>query len=146
MKKFISTFGFLFTLFLFTSTSYAQTFGQLDIIGNVEVALKGRKLSSKVAQLANVGSSNAISGSIELGIWVTRSKYSGQSSIAGYKVYNCNYQGLQGGFAYYNLNCGGNMKRTVPSGNYYVTIVASEFNGSEYLIEDWHTFSKKFKF
>lgn len=144
-KVMIATCAVL-AVFVTMHTAEAQLYGNLEIAGTTSVQLKGRTGSFKIAKLINYGDPATTTGTIELTMWATRSRYRG-GTIVGAQVLTCQYDGLIGGYQYSKIHCRG---RIAPPrrGSYYVTITAAEYDEEtgEFFTQDYITFSKKFRF
>lgn len=85
-------------------------------------------------------------GTIEVAMWVTRSKYCG-GTISGTRILKCRHRGLNGGYEYKNLTCRGRIA-SPRKGSYYVTLTAAEYDADdgEFYTQDYETFSNRIKF
>ncbi len=136
----------LVTALSVVGTAAAELYGNLDIVGRTSANVAGRTGYFKIARLQNNASPSSLSGTIEVAMWATRSKYRG-GTISGTRVLKCRYDGLEGGYEYKNLTCRGRI--TSPrKGSYYVTITAAEYDGDDgqFYTQDFITFSNKIRF
>jgi hypothetical protein len=136
----------LVTALSVVGTAAAELYGNLDIVGRSSAKVTGRTGSFKFARLQNNADPSTYSGTIEIAMWVTRSKYRG-GTISGTRILKCRYDGLEGGYEYKNVTCRGRI--TSPRrGSYYVTLTAAEYDADDrqFYTEDYVTFPNKIRF
>ena len=130
---------------IFLSAAYAQTCGSFQILGDVTARTSKGVAYLTVNDLRNYGSPDCISGTIELTLWATRRRYQGQANIVGYPLVRCTLIGISGGYGYNNIRCKERI-RNIKRGSYFITITSSEFDGFQYLIQDYRNIKSKFRF
>jgi hypothetical protein len=83
-------------------------------------------------------------GSLRLALWATKQPYQG-GGIKGFMIGSVQKDALKAGYTYNNLK---NTLKYIkpPAGSYYVNLVLTEFNGSEYVIVDSIAGTKLVKF
>jgi hypothetical protein len=136
----------LVTALSVVGTAAAELYGNLDIVGRSSAKVTGRTGYFKIARLQNNAAPSSLSGTIEVAMWATRSRYRG-GTISGTRVLKCRYEGLEGGYQYKNLTCRGRI--TAPRrGSYYVTLTAAEYDGDDrqFYTQDYVTFSNRIRF
>src|SRR5690606_38744687 len=82
--------------------------------------------------------------SLRLELWATETHYSG-GRLNGYRLGYVDLDSLDGGYYYDGLDLRTDYDAP-PSGNFYTVLVFTEWNGSEWLIADYHTFSERTDF
>ena len=94
-------------------------------------SVEGGTLHIDVAKISHTRT--AVTGSLKLTAWATTRPYRG-GAIEGYRLGEVKKNPLQPGYSYTDLH--NTAKFTPPpSGLYYVNLVLSEFNGTDYRIE-----------
>lgn len=144
-KRVVAIIG-LVAAFSVIGTAAAELYGNLDIVGRSSAKVTGRTGYFKLARLQNNASSTSFSGTIEVAMWATRTRYRG-GTISGTRILKCRYEGLTGGYEYKNLTCRGRI--TSPRrGSYYVTLTAAEYDADDgvFYTQDYVTFSNKIRF
>lgn len=141
--KLVAILAILPTLVALTDTANAQLYGELDMSGTISGSATGKTGSFKVGRLINRGSPDYVSGTIEIAMWATRSRYAG-GTISGTKLLKCRFAGLQGGYQYDQLSCSGRLT-TPKKGSYFLTITVAEYDGENgaFYLEDYVNFPKK---
>jgi len=141
-KKVVGTMALLTALSV-VGTAAAELYGNLDIVGRSSAKVTGRTGYFKLARLQNNADPSTYSGTIEVTMWATRTRYRG-GTISGTRVLKCRYDGLEGGYEYKNLTCRGRI--TSPRrGSYYVTTTAAEYDADDrvFFTQDYVTFSNR---
>lgn len=103
-----------------------------------QTSFEGGTINMQVAKISHTRSSHT--GSLRLSAWATAKPYTG-GSISGYQLGYVDKKALDAGYSYTNVNNTAKLKRP-PGGNYYVSILLSEFNGGEYVVVGHLTSSK----
>jgi hypothetical protein len=136
----------LVTALSVVGTAAAELYGNIDIVGRTSANVAGRTGYFNIARLQNSAAPSSRSGTIEVAMWATRSRYRG-GTISGTRVLKCRYDGLRGGFEYKNLTCRGRIT-SARRGSYYVTITAAEYDADDrvFYIQDYVTFSNRIRF
>ena len=117
----------LFTLAGPWSYSYSGEGGYLDI---------------QVAKISH--NRTGSTGTLKLAVWATDAPYRG-GGIEGYQLGFVTKTALKPGYSYSAVKNRAKFKRP-PSGTYYITLVLSEFSGSDYRIVDYLGASKTMSF
>lgn len=135
----------LVTALSVVGTAAAELYGNLDIVGRTSASIAGRTGYFKISRLQNNAPPSSFSGTIEVAMWVTRTRYRG-GTISGTRALKCRYEGLEGGYEYKNLTCRGRLA-TPRKGSYYVTITAAEYDADDrvFYTQDYVSFSKKIR-
>ncbi|MBL9117735.1 MAG: hypothetical protein JNJ83_22195 [Verrucomicrobiaceae bacterium] len=120
-----------------------RTFDKQALIGPVDLfsltgpwsfrySTEGGTLDISVAKISHTRTGNT--GTLKLAVWATDTPYKG-GGIEGYQLGAVTKTALKPGYSYSAVKNTATFKKP-PSGSYYITLVLSEYNGSEYRIVD----------
>ena len=131
----------------FQSDGYAitdyRTFEKQALIGPVDLfslsgpwsyrySTEAGTLDISVAKISHTRTANT--GTLKLAVWATNTPYKG-GGIDGYQLGSVTKTALKPGYSYSAVKNTATFKKP-PPGSYYLTLVLSEYNGSEYRIVD----------
>ena len=107
---------------------------------------KGR-LSFKIGEVINGGTSSVPSGKLELALWLSRQPYDATQPLKGSKLASCSFEGITGGETIANASCQAKLK-FISRGKYYIIVTLSELDQATNtsLVRDSFTFSKRLRF
>jgi hypothetical protein len=107
---------------------------------------KGR-LSFKIGEVINGGTSSVPSGKLELALWLSRQPYDATKPLKGSKLASCSFEGIPGGETIANASCQAKLK-FISRGKYYIIVTLSELDQATNtsLVRDSFTFSKRLRF
>jgi hypothetical protein len=134
----------LFLSFLFiASFGFATIAQQIDMFGNIEYSLdlKANKATIEVEKIKNHNTGGS-TGTLKLILFFTLEKYA-SDELNGYVVSEYQFTDvLKGGEYFWKIT------KTVdfiapPAGKYYVTLVLSEWDGTENTLVDFINFSRQ---
>lgn len=119
----------------------------LDIRSSMSFKISKSRLSFKIGEVANVGTSTVPSGKLELALWLSRQPYDATQPLRGSKLARCTFEGIIGGETIANASCQARI-RPLKRGKYYIIIALSELDQTtnRSVIRDTFTFSKRLKF
>jgi|GEM_PF-5070485 len=123
----------------------AQTL--LEIRGSMSFKIAKGRLSFKIGEVANLGTSTVPSGKLELALWLSRKPYDAAQPLKGSKLAACSFEGITGGETIANASCQAKIK-FIQRGKYYIIITLSEVDQATNtpLVRDSFTFSKRLRF
>lgn len=134
---------FFLSILLIASFQFAALAQQIDMFGNIEyhLDLKEKKVTIEVEKIKNHNTGGS-SGTLKLILFFTQEKYA-SDELNGYAVSEYQFTDVLAGGEYF-----WKIKRTVdfvspPAGKYYVTLVLSEWNGTENTLVDFTNFSSQ---
>jgi hypothetical protein len=137
-KKYTFCVGLLafFLTLLVTPKLNAQ---KIAMSGSLGYERFGNFVTLSASRIDNFRVSGSISGTLSLQLWATYTPYYG-GTLSGYKLAEINLGQLWGG------NYFGNIRQMVslfepPTGYYNMILILGEWNGYEYLVEDWFNFA-----
>jgi hypothetical protein len=112
----------------------------------MSVKISRGRLSLKIGEVANVGSSGVASGKLELALWLSKQPYDGSEQPKGSKLASCKLDGIVGGETVANTSCQARL-RFISRGKYYVIVTLSELDQSTgaFTQRDFFIFSKRIK-
>lgn len=130
---------------LCTPAAHAQSI--LDLRGSMSFKISRGRLSFKIGEVANSGTSGLASGRLELALWLSKQSYNGSQQLKGSKLATCKLDGIVGGETVANASCQARLK-FISRGKYYVIVTLSELDNSTgaFIQRDFFTFSQRLKF
>lgn len=117
--------------------------GGLKIEGEASYERSGDRVTLRAAKVVNQ-SATRTSGSLKLSLWATASRYTG-GSISGYETASIDLAPLSPNYHYSGIARETSF-REPPAGVYWMTMLLSEWSGSEWLIVDHVSFSSQTSF
>ena len=117
--------------------------GNISIEGSWSWSVANGQTRIQVSNLVN-RRSGGTSGTLRLEVWASASPYNG-GTLTGYKIGQMQLGTLAAGFQYTNLDYTVTQLTTPPNGSWYMTMIASEFDGSSlnngFSFVDWEAMS-----
>jgi hypothetical protein len=113
----------------------------LAIEGNVSYSSGNGQVTLRADRVKN-NSTSGQSGTIRLELWATSSRYSG-GGISGYRTASYQFTSTLAAGSFFS-----NVNRTVnftdpPDGTYFLTLLVTEWTGSQFVIRDYRNFSNQ---
>lgn len=145
------------TLLEYTSSGYKivdyRNFDNTALLGPVDLfsltgpwswksSTEGGTLDISVAKISHTRSGNT--GSLKLSVWATKSPYRG-GTLSGYQLGVVTKAALKPGYSYSAVKNTAKYKAP-PAGGYHITLILSEYDGSEYVIRDYIPASSTYTF
>lgn len=125
--------------------SLAQS--SLDIRGAMSLKIVKGRVSFKIGEVANVGTSELPSGRLEVSVWLSKKPYDETRGLQGIRLAKCTLDGMIGGETVADVSCQAKL-RPFSRGKYYIILALSELDttSSTFMVRDQFTFSKRLKF
>jgi hypothetical protein len=134
----LSVIVFLLSLLL-DSHAYAGTNG-LSLTGSSSYNCNGTSCVLNAGQVTNDGSYYSITGTLQLELWATSSRYAG-GSINGYRIATYQLGQLRANQYFYNISSGTVPQQSSFGSMCYATLVLAQYVSGSYQIFDYVTFS-----
>lgn len=109
----------------------------MSMDGSVGYSVSGSNLTMTVDSIVNSG--NGTSGTLQLSLWATTSRYSG-GELTGYILGESTLNPLSGGYHYTSVSRVTGFDPPPSGRSYYVTLILSEYRNNNFVIVDYRNF------
>ena len=113
---------------------------QILMSGTFYYSAVGNVVTYGVDRITNYRPYYTTSGTLAIQGWATSAPYYGGGTLVGYKLVESPIGTLQGGYYFSNVIRTQTLTSLPPPGYYYIVFVLAEWNGSQYVTDDYGNF------